>query len=118
VNNVYEVVPIPDGVVPITSKTVLKIKLNAAGQIECYKVRIVARGFTQRAGVDYQEVFAPVANLESIFIICALAAKYDLELDQLDVSTAYLNGELEEELYMMPPDCVDIVPSHCWQPKR
>jgi hypothetical protein len=51
-------------------------------------------------------------------IICALAAKYDLELDQLDVSTAYLNGELEEELYMMPPDCVDIVPGHCWRLKR
>jgi hypothetical protein len=68
-NNVYEVVPIPDGVVPITSKPGLEIKLNAAGQIERYKVHIVARGFTQRAGVDYQDVFAPVANLESIRII-------------------------------------------------
>jgi hypothetical protein len=72
-NDVYEVVPIP-GVTPITSKPVLKIKFNAAGEIERYKVRIVVRGFTQRAGVDYQEVFAPVANLESIRIICALAS--------------------------------------------
>ncbi|EGN91271.1 hypothetical protein SERLA73DRAFT_19332, partial [Serpula lacrymans var. lacrymans S7.3] len=50
-----------------------------------YKLRIVARGFTQREGIDYQEVFAPVANLESIRIILALAAKYNLELDQMDV---------------------------------
>jgi hypothetical protein len=53
--------------------------------------------------VHYKEVFAPVANLESIRIILALAAKYDLELDQMDVSTAYLNGELEEVLYLSPP---------------
>ena len=117
-NDVYEVVPIPEGVKPITSKPVLRVKFNAAGEIERYKVRIVARGFTQREGVDYNEVFAPVANLESIRIICALAAKYDLELDQLDVSTAYLNGELEEELYMMPPDCVQIAPGYCWRLKR
>ena len=67
--------------------------------MERYKVRIVARGFTQKEGIDYQEVFAPVANLDSVHTLIALAAKHDLELDQMDVSMAYLNGELEEDLY-------------------
>ena len=87
-NHVYETVPIPAGVAPITSKPVFRIKYDQTGKVERYKVRIVTRGFTQREGVDYQEVFAPVANLESVRIIVALAAKYNLELDQMDVSTA------------------------------
>ena len=68
--------------------------------------------------MDYQEVFAPVANLESVRIIVSLAAKYDLELDQMDVLTAYLNGELEEELYMSPPEGVPIQPGYCWRLKH
>ena len=63
--------------------------------------------------MDYQEVFAPVANLDSIRTLIALAAKHDLELDQMDVSMAYLNGELEEDLYMLPPDGVSIQPGYC-----
>ena len=63
-------------------------------------------------------MFAPVANLESVRIIVALAAKYNLELDQMDVSTAYLNGELDEELYMLPPSDVPIQPGYCWHLKR
>ena len=114
----YETVRIPDGVKPITSKPVFRIKLDQHGEVERYKLRIVARGFTQKEGIDYQEVFAPVANLESIRIILALAAKHDLELDQMDVSTAYLNGELEEELYMHPPDGVPIQSGYCWRLKR
>jgi len=117
-NDVYEVVPIPSGVKPITSKPVMRIKFDRSGDIERYKLRIVARGFVQKEGVDYKEVFAPVANLESIRIILALAAKYNLELDQMDVATAYLNGELEEELYLLPPDGVQIPDGHCWRLKR
>ena len=117
-NHVYETVPIPEGVTPITSKPVFQIKHDHNGKVERYKLRIVARGFTQHEGVDYQEVFAPVANLESVRIIVSLAAKYDLELDQMDVSTAYLNGELEEELYMSPPDGVPIQPGYCWHLKH
>lgn len=117
-NNVYEVVPIPKGVKPITSKMVFRVKYDTNGNVERHKIRIVARGFTQVEGVDYKEVWAPVANLESIRIILALAAKYNLELDQMDVATAYLNGELEEEIYMIPPDGVKILPGHCWRLKR
>ena len=117
-NHVYETVPIPEGVTPITSKPVFRIIHDHNGKVEWYKLRIVARGFTQCEGVDYQEVFAPFANLESVRIIVSLAAKYDLELDQMDVSTAYLNGELEEELYMSPPEGVPIQPGYCWRLKR
>lgn len=117
-NDVYEEVPIPDGVKPITSKPVMRIKYDADGRLERYKLRIVARGFVQREGIDYEETFAPVANLESVRVICALAAKYNLELDQMDVSTAFLNGKLDEDIYLLPPDGVDIRPGFCWRLKR
>ena len=72
----------------------------------------------QKEGIDYKEVFAPVANLESVRILLALAAKYDLELDAMDITTAYLNGELEEDLYLLPPKGVKIPNGHCWKLKR
>ena len=65
--------------------------------------------------MDYQEVFAPVANLDSVRTIISIAAKHNLELDQMDVSTAYLNGELEEELYLQPPEGVPIQSGYCWR---
>jgi Reverse transcriptase (RNA-dependent DNA polymerase) len=117
-NDVYDIVLMPEGVTPITSKPVMHIKLDKNGDIEHHKHRIVARGFTQKEDIDYQEVFAPVANLESIRIIISLAAKYDLELDQMDVATAYLNGKLEEEIYLQPPDGVPITPRCCWRLKQ
>ena len=113
-NNVFEVVPNPKGVKPITSKLVFQVKYDANGNVKRYKIRIVACSFTQVEGIDYKEVWAPVANLKSIRVILALAAKYDLELDQMDVAMAYLNGELEEELYMNLPDAVKIPDGHCW----
>lgn len=117
-NDVYEEVPVPAGVKPITSKPVMRVKYDADGKLERYKLRIVARGFVQREGIDYEETFAPVANLESIRVICALAAKYDLELDQMDVSTAFLNGKLDEDIYLSPPEGVPIRPGYCWKLKR
>ena len=60
-------------------------------------------------------MFAPVANLDSVHTLIALATKHDLELDQMDVSMAYLNGELEEDLYMLPLEGVPIQPGYCWK---
>ncbi|KIK72455.1 hypothetical protein PAXRUDRAFT_21969, partial [Paxillus rubicundulus Ve08.2h10] len=114
-NHVYETVPIPEGVTLITSKPIFHIKHDHTGNVECYKACIATRGFTQKEGIDYQEVFAPVANLDSVRTLITLAAKHDLELDQMDVSTAYLNGELEEDLYLLPPDGVPIQPGYCWK---
>jgi Reverse transcriptase (RNA-dependent DNA polymerase) len=73
------------------------------GLINRYKARLVARGFSQQYGVDYYETFAPVVRMESLRILLAIAANEDLEIHQIDVITAYLAGELEEEIYIDPP---------------
>ncbi|KAJ2911698.1 hypothetical protein MD484_g8716, partial [Candolleomyces efflorescens] len=117
-NDVFDVVEIPAGIKPISSKPVLRIKTDSTGKVERFKIRIVARGFTQKEGIDFKATFSPVANLESIRLILALAAQYDLELDQMDVTTAYLNGVLEEDLYLSPPDGVHVPEGHCWKLKR
>ena len=68
-----------------------------------YKARLVAKGFAQREGIDYNEVFSPVVKHSSIRILLALVAQLNLELAQLDVKTAFLHGDLEEEIYMTQP---------------
>jgi hypothetical protein len=78
--------------------------LNASGDIEKYKARLVAKGYTQREGIDFVETFSPVAKFTSIRILGALTAYFDLELHQMDVKTAFLNGHLDEEIYMLQPD--------------
>jgi hypothetical protein len=82
---------------------VFKIKHGVDGEVEHYKARLVARGFTQTFGVDYNETFTPVAKFVSIHYILALAAIEDMEIHQLDVKTTFLNGDLEEEIYMEQP---------------
>ena len=88
----------------ISSKWVFKVKETVEGLIERYKARLVAKGFLQKYGVDFQETFAPVAKSTSIRIILSIAAQYKLVLHQMDVKTAFLNGLLEEEIYMKQPE--------------
>jgi len=102
-NNTWTLVPLPTGRKPVSYKWVFKIKKGANGEVERYKVRLVARGFTQTYGVDYNETFAPVAKFTSIRSILALPASEDMEIHQMDVKTAFLNAELEEEIYMEQP---------------
>ncbi len=102
-NNVWELVDAPKGANIVSNKWVFKVKRLPNGQIDRYKARLVARGFSQRYGVDYLETFAPVVRMESLRILLAVGAAEDLEIHQMDAITAYLAGELEEEIYMAIP---------------
>ena len=102
-NKVWDLEIIPKGAKIVGCKWVYKTKLDSQGNIERYKARLVAKGFTQREGIDYNETFSPVSCKDSFRIIMALVAHYDLELHQMDVKTAFLNGDLEENVYMAQP---------------
>ena len=74
------------------------------GTIDKYKARLIVKGYKQKEGLDYFETFSPVTRITSIRILIALAAVYDLKIDQMDVKTTFLNGELEEEIYNEQPE--------------
>ncbi|KAL4340139.1 hypothetical protein GQ457_08G024220 [Hibiscus cannabinus] len=103
-NKVWDLVSLPDGVKAIGCKWVFKTKRDSKGNIERYKARLVAKGFTQQEGIDYTETFSHVSKKDSLRIVLALVAQFDLELQQMDVKTAFLNGDLEEEVYMKQPE--------------
>jgi transposase InsO family protein len=102
-NDVWELVPRPKNTNIVGSKWVLALKVNEKGEVERYKARLVAQGFTQRKGVDYNEVFASVAGKTSTRVIFHIAAQRDMEVDVADVSTAFLNAPLQEGVYMKQP---------------
>lgn len=103
-NQVWDLIDLPDGVKPIGSKWIFKLKTDTDGNISVYKARLVAKGFRQIHGIDYDETFSPVVMIRSIRIILAIAAYYDYEIWQMDVKTAFLNGFLEEDVYMTQPE--------------
>src|SRR3954468_20991041 len=102
-NQVWNLVDLPDGARPVECKWVFKKKTDMDGNVSIYKARLVAKGFRQVQGVDYDETFSPVAMLKSVRIMLAIAAYFDYEIWQMDVKTAFLNGNIEEELYMIQP---------------
>jgi len=102
-NDMWEIVSRPKVKSVMTSKWIYKIKHDADGGIEKYKARFVARGFSQKVGVDYDEIFAPVARYTSIKIIIVIASVMGWKLHQMDVKIAFLNGVVEEELYIEQP---------------
>ncbi|RVW23420.1 Retrovirus-related Pol polyprotein from transposon TNT 1-94 [Vitis vinifera] len=103
-NGVWNLVELPNGAKAIGCKWVFKTKKDSLGNIERYKARLVAKGFTQNEGIDYKETFSPVSKKDSLRVIMTLVAHFDLELQQMDVKMTFLNGNLEEEVYMKQPE--------------
>jgi hypothetical protein len=101
-NGTWDIVPLPSHVVPITCKWVFKVKTKSDGSIERYKARLVARGFQQTQGLDYEETFAPVAHMTTVRTLVAVATSSSWTISQMDVKNVFLNGDLHE-VYMHPP---------------
>jgi hypothetical protein len=92
---------LPEGAKLIGCKWIFKTKRDSKGNVERYKARLVIKGFTQKEGIDYKETFSPVSSKDSFRIIMALVEHFDLELHQMDVKTAFLNGDIDETIYMV-----------------
>ncbi|GLC60440.1 hypothetical protein PLESTB_001612800 [Pleodorina starrii] len=99
----FTLVQAPPGVRPLGSKWVFSLKQDENGVVERFKARWVVKGFMQREGVDFEEVFAPVSKQSTLRAFLSMVAAGNMELHQLDVKTAFLNGELEEEIYVTQP---------------
>ena len=99
-NNTWVLVDLPTGSKQIGCKWVFRRKYNTNGLIQTFKARLVAKGFKQREGVDYFDTYAPVIRTTSVHVLLALASIYKLIIHQMDVKTTFLNGDLDEEVYM------------------
>lgn len=102
-NKCWTLVDLTAGHKPVKCKWVFSKKRGLNGELHKYKARLVAKGYTQKYGVDYHETFSPVVRYSTIRILLALAAQYDMMVEHLDVKTAFLNGDLEESVYMKQP---------------
>lgn len=102
-NNTWELMDLPEGAKVIGVKWIFKTKLNERGEIDKFKSRLVAKGYHQKQGVDFYEVFAPVARWDTMRSILALAVEKTWKMYQLDVKSAFLHGQLEEDVYVEQP---------------
>jgi hypothetical protein len=102
-NNTWDLVNLPVGHRPIGLKWVYKLKKNPSGEIVKHKTRLVAKGYVHKVGVDFDEVYAPVARLDSVRMLLALAAQEKWMVHHMDVKSAFLNGDLREVVYAIQP---------------
>jgi len=103
-NETWTTVDLPPGKKALTSRWIFRLKKDMFGAITKYKARLVIRGFLQQAGIDYDEIFAPVVRMEALRVLLALVCIEDLEAHAMDIHTAFLNGTVEEDIYMVIPE--------------
>ncbi|MCO5579984.1 hypothetical protein L7F22_033851 [Adiantum nelumboides] len=102
-NQIWVLVPRPANTNVVSCKWFLKKKFNPNGTVDKYKARLVARGFSQRQGIDYNETYSPVLCMASFCLLVSLAAKFNLPLHHIDIKTAFLHGHLHEDIFMSQP---------------
>ena len=103
-NHTWELDDLPPGNKPLGSKWIFKRKMKPDGTIDKYKAKLIVKGYREKEDLDYFDTYSPVTRITSIRMLIALAAVYDLKIHQMDVKTTFLNGELEEEIYMEQPE--------------
>jgi hypothetical protein len=107
-NNTFELTVLPPGRAALKNKLVFTKKYNADGTLNKYKARLVIKGYGQKEGIDYSQTFAPVVKFTSLRTLLSYAAVNDWEIEQMDFVTAFLNGDLEEQIYMEQPEGLEI----------
>jgi len=110
-NNTWSLVKIPKNARILDCKWVYRLKYKSDGSIERYKVRLCAKGYMQREGIDCHETFSPVVKYDSVRTLIALATEFDMHIQQFDVKTAFLHGELREEIFIKQPKGFETDPS-------
>ena len=103
-NHTWELVDLPPGSKPLGYKWIFKRKMKADGSIDKYKARLVVKGYRQKEGLDYFDTYFPVTRITSIRMLISVAALFNLEIHQMDVKTALLNGDLNVVIYMEQPE--------------
>ena len=96
-----DLIPLPEGAKPIGCKWIIKTKRDLKGDVERYKARLFAKGFTQKEGIDFKETFSPFSTKDSFRTVMALLVYFGLELHQMDVKTVFLNDNINETIYMV-----------------
>lgn len=99
-NQTYDMMELPKGPKALRNKWVFKLMTEENNRNPMYKAQIVVKGCDQKKNIDFEEIFSPMMKMTSIRVILGLPAKLDLEIEQLDVKTTFLNGDLEKEIYM------------------
>ena len=103
-NEIWELVDLPLGCSTIGCKWIFKKKQDTDGTINKYKARLVAKDFTQKEGIDYFDIYSPISSITIIRVLIALASIYDFTIYHMDIKTTFLDGDLQEEIYMDQPE--------------